>query len=45
MPPVINKAKCTACGKCADVCPLDVFFWLGEEKDAGYKLSRRMLAL
>ncbi|WP_258359813.1 4Fe-4S dicluster domain-containing protein [Moorella sulfitireducens] len=26
MPPVINKEKCKACGICADVCPMDVFF-------------------
>jgi len=26
MPPVIDKKKCVSCGKCANVCPLDVFF-------------------
>ena len=26
MPPVINKDHCTTCGKCADICPQDVFF-------------------
>jgi adenylylsulfate reductase subunit B len=26
MPPEINYAKCTACGKCVDVCAEDVFF-------------------
>ena len=26
MPPIINKEKCLACGQCADVCPMDVFF-------------------
>ena len=26
MPPIINKDKCTACGKCVDVCSPDVFF-------------------
>lgn len=25
MPPIINKEKCSACGMCANVCPLDVF--------------------
>ena len=25
MPPVITKEKCSGCGICADVCPLDVF--------------------
>lgn len=24
MPPIINKAKCTTCGYCAQICPLDV---------------------
>jgi len=26
MPPIINKENCIACGQCADVCPMDVFF-------------------
>lgn len=26
MPPIINKDKCTACGMCVKVCPMDVFF-------------------
>ena len=26
MPPIINKENCIACGLCADVCPMDVFF-------------------
>ena len=26
MPPVINKQKCVKCGRCADVCPVDVFY-------------------
>ncbi len=26
MPPVINKDKCKACGKCVEICPQDVFF-------------------
>ena len=26
MPPIINNQKCTACGKCVDICPQDVFF-------------------
>jgi adenylylsulfate reductase subunit B len=30
MPPLINEEKCIACGKCADICPQDVFF--GSEK-------------
>lgn len=25
MPPVIDKEKCTDCGVCADICPLQVF--------------------
>lgn len=31
MPPIINKVKCIACGRCVDVCPLDVF-WGSEKK-------------
>ena len=30
MPPVIDKTKCTGCGKCVDICTEDVFF--GSEK-------------
>jgi NAD-dependent dihydropyrimidine dehydrogenase PreA subunit len=26
MPPVINSAKCIACGRSAEVCSQDVFF-------------------
>jgi len=26
MPPVIDKEKCTHCGRCVDVCQMDVFF-------------------
>jgi NAD-dependent dihydropyrimidine dehydrogenase PreA subunit len=26
MPPVINGARCTKCGICADICTEDVFF-------------------
>ncbi len=26
MPPVINEEKCIVCGKCAEICPQDVFF-------------------
>jgi adenylylsulfate reductase subunit B len=26
MPPVIDEEKCTTCGTCVDVCPMDVFF-------------------
>jgi len=26
MPPVINKEKCTQCGKCYEGCQSDVFF-------------------
>lgn len=25
MPPIIDRNKCTGCGICADICPLDVF--------------------
>jgi len=26
MPPEINDAKCTGCGSCVELCPVDVFF-------------------
>ena len=26
MPPIIDGDQCNGCGKCVDVCPLDVFF-------------------
>ena len=31
MPPIIDKTKCTACGVCTEVCPMDVF-WGSESK-------------
>lgn len=26
MPPIIDKNKCIACGKCVEICQSDVFF-------------------
>ena len=26
MPPILEKDKCTACGNCVDICPMDVFY-------------------
>lgn len=26
MPPIIDKNSCTGCGRCVDVCQMDVFF-------------------
>ena len=26
MPPVIDANKCLRCGRCVDVCPMDVFY-------------------
>lgn len=31
MPPVIDTARCTACGVCTEICPSDVF-WGSEAK-------------
>lgn len=28
--PVIDKSKCTNCGKCIEICPMDVF---GKDED------------
>ena len=30
MPPVIDEEKCTKCGVCVDVCPVDVYYGSGE---------------
>lgn len=32
MPPVIDKEKCTSCGKCVDMCSEDVFFGSKEKE-------------
>ena len=39
MPPVINLEKCTGCGYCAQICPLDVMKLeiCGAEKKAAVK--------
>jgi len=26
MPPILEKDRCTACGHCVDICPMDVFY-------------------
>jgi len=26
MPPIIDEKKCTKCGICVDVCPVDVYY-------------------
>ncbi|MBN1368289.1 MAG: ferredoxin family protein [Dehalococcoidales bacterium] len=26
MPPIIDKKKCSKCGLCVEVCPVDVFY-------------------
>lgn len=31
MPPVINIDKCTKCGICVDLCPVDVFYGTEEK--------------
>ena len=32
MPPIINVNKCTKCGTCVDVCPVDVFYGSKEKE-------------
>lgn len=32
MPPIINRERCTACNRCVDVCPQDVF-WGSRKKE------------
>ena len=32
MPPIINRERCTACHRCVDVCPQDVF-WGSRKKE------------
>jgi len=38
VPPVINHEKCSRCGMCVDVCPLDVYYGSeqGEMPKVGY---------
>ena len=31
MPPVIDKDRCIQCGKCVEVCQMDVFFGSNEK--------------
>lgn len=45
MPPIIDEKKCTGCGTCAQICPLDVLKFHKQEKKSRGSLSRRMLAL
>jgi len=30
MPPILEKDRCTACGHCVDICPMDVFYGSGK---------------
>jgi adenylylsulfate reductase subunit B len=32
MPPIIEKSKCTECGTCVEICPLDVFRYTVDER-------------
>jgi adenylylsulfate reductase subunit B len=32
MPPIINKEKCNSCGICAEICPTDVFKFVGKKE-------------
>ena len=36
MPPVIDQEKCTVCGVCGEICPLDVIHMDGNEMDVRY---------
>jgi MinD superfamily P-loop ATPase len=36
MPPVIDREKCSLCGTCADICPLDVIYIRDEAVDVRY---------
>jgi NAD-dependent dihydropyrimidine dehydrogenase PreA subunit len=36
MPPVIDMDKCTGCGTCDLICPLDVIYMDGEVPDIRY---------
>jgi len=38
MPPEIDEEKCTGCGRCVDLCPVDVFF---ETKGFGKKKGEK----
>ena len=32
MPPVIDETKCTKCGICVDLCPVDVYYGSKEQE-------------
>jgi adenylylsulfate reductase subunit B len=36
MPPVIDQEKCTVCGVCGEICPLDVIHTEGDKMDVRY---------
>ena len=36
MPPVIDQEKCTVCGVCGEICPLDVIHAEGKAMEVRY---------
>jgi len=40
--PKIDEEKCTGCGKCANICPIEAIEWVSNEKEIDSKFGKKV---